>query len=93
MITVDPEASKEGIRAGRDIFMAFGSTRLLGYALLILGVSLVVGAAKEPSMELLLWALALIGMGFALLAVSYVIRPHDGKRQHKATPAETQEQP
>jgi len=85
MISIDPEASKELIKAGRDVFMSFGSTRLLGYALLIVGTATVVGASKDPSMELLLWALLLIGSGFGVLAVSYIFRPHDGKpRQQDA---------
>lgn len=86
MISVDPEASKEFIKAGRDVFMSFGSTRLLGFALLILGVGVVIGSTTTPSMELLLWGLAVIAVGFLLLVVSYVLRPHDSKPRQPDQP-------
>lgn len=94
MISVDPEASKEAIKAFRDIFQSFGSTRLLGYGLLILGILGIVGAAGSSLtadlLELSLWAI--IG-GFAILAISYIMRPHDINRPKPKHPNEGEKQP
>lgn len=89
MFSVDKEASIEAIHAARDIFQAFGSTRLLGYAMLILGVYLLAGGEKATP-ETLLCGLWIVAGGFGVLAVSYLFRPHDAKS--KRTPAKVEEE-
>lgn len=80
MVTIDKEASIEAIRAGERIFQAFGSTRLLGFGMLILGVYFVVSGEKS-SPELLIMGLWVVAIGFGLLVVSYILRPHDSKKK------------
>lgn len=79
MITVDTEASKELIKSAKEIFERFGSTRLLGYGMLTIAVVLVLRSTDKPDPELLLWALAAVVVGFLILALSYIFRPHDPK--------------
>lgn len=88
MISVDKEASIEAIKAGERVFTRFGSTRLLGYGMLVGGVGMVLNANDKPSDELLVWGLGIVATGFLILAVSYIFRPHD-HRPRKLKPAES----
>lgn len=79
-VDIDKDASMKAIEAGERTFERFGSTRLLGFGMLVIGVWMVVGSTEKPSEELLLWGLATVAAGFGLLVVSYVFRPHDAKK-------------
>lgn len=86
MLTIDKEASIEAIKSGKEVFERFGSTRLLGYAIFSTSIWLVLGLMKEPSETIILAGLWAEGLGLAGLILSYILRPHDGKKNQKQEP-------
>ena len=79
MFSIDKDASIKLIDAIKETFQAFGSTRLLGYGMLIGGCFLSLGESSDAANKTL--SLYIIAGGFGVLAVSYIIRPHDSNKK------------
>jgi hypothetical protein len=93
MLNIDKDASIELFRVAERTFARFGSTRLLGYGMLIAGVVGVLRSTDKPSEAMVEYGLTIAAVSFGILAVSYILRPHDPRRkeERKAEREESEE--